>query len=405
MKKKILSLVLAVVMVFTLSVPAVASSVDTDVAICESCPAAARTLSNSNAFTPDLDLSLDDELAQADYVWKYFVSANTMNLDAEFANPKEDAGMFIPEGANCTDICRIGSVLYIDYQLNGARYIVSYYQNGEVEKSVRAIGEDDFYSVDSRDYVINHFNTMEDVQTVEISDEEASRRIELMQCEGWTGDLSYPLNENVSRATIKTVIPVSYKNNPSTAPYKAKIVNSGQVKIDAFTGTSYNVYQPYRIYETMSYHTEVKHTTKLFGVNTKLTEIALQFAVSLVTAKSWLDYALVAYSTLNALEEACEVVSESEYTFFGGKECGIYDPTENKTYVETYASWDTGKIALGWEYNSSTGYNNPSWVITARCDSLSTKNETIKENGRTAYNNNISNVGKWKWGPGNGFGY
>jgi len=405
MKKKIMSLVLAVVMVVTLSVPATASSVDTGNTLNESYSAATRTLSNENTFVPDLDLSLDDELMQADRVWKYFVSAKTMNLDAEFDDPQEKAEMFVPEGAKCTDICKIGEVLYIDYRLNDVRYIVSYYQNGEVGKSVRAIGADDVYSVTSFDYVINHFNVNENVQTVEISDEEASRRIEQMRSEEWEGDLSYSLDANVGRAAAKTVYPGSYKDDPNTKPYEAKVVAQGTVKIDAFTGTSYNVYQPYQIYETMSYHTEVKHNVRLFDVKTLISDIAASFIVPVGSVKAWLDYAGVVYSTINALQEACNVVSESEYTFLGGKECGIYDPTENKRYVETYSSWDEGKITLVWEYSTSTQYNNPTWRHSTRSESLSTANATIRENGRSAYNSNISIFGVWKWGPGNGFGY
>lgn len=405
MRKKIISFVLAVVMAATLPVSATASSVNTEAAMSEPYSAATHVLSDKNASMLNLDLSLDNELMQADRVWKHFISTKNMKMDAEFDAPQKEAEMFVPEGAKCTEICKIGEVLHIDYQLNDIRYIVSYYQNGEVGKSARAIGSDDYYSIDSFDYVIKHFNVTEDVKVVEISDKEAARRIKLMQSAEWTGDLSYSLDENASRAAVKTVYPESYKDNPNTAPYKAKIVDQGNVRIDAFTGTSYSVYQPYRIYETMSYHTEVKHKVKPFATGMLIRDIALSFIVPMSSAKSWLDYAGVIYDTLNALQEACNVVSDSEYTFLGGKECGIYDPTENKRYVETYASWGKGTITLVWEYNSSTGYNNPTWGHSTTCESLSTANRIIKENGQSAYNSDISMYGVWKWGPGNGFGY
>lgn len=156
MKKKIISLVLAVVMVTTL--PASTSGVNAEASISEPYSVANHVMFDENAYISNLDLSLDDELMQADRVWKHFVSTRPVNMDVVFDDPQKEAEAFVPEGAKCTEICKIGEILYIDYRLNDVRYIVSYYQDGEVGKSVRAIGSDDCYSVDSFDNIIKHFN-------------------------------------------------------------------------------------------------------------------------------------------------------------------------------------------------------------------------------------------------------
>ena len=90
---------------------------------------------------------------------------------------------------------------------------------------------------------------------------------------------------------------------------------------------------------------------------------------------------------------------------WGGKECGNYDPTVNNAYVETYSTWSQGKITLTWQYNSSTGYNNPTWGHSVRSTSLQVGNTTVRDYGRDIYNNNIVMHGQWSFGVGNGFGY
>lgn len=42
-------------------------------------------------------------------------------------------------------------MLYIDYRVDNIRYIVGYYNDGNIEKVARALGEDTIYSVYSND--------------------------------------------------------------------------------------------------------------------------------------------------------------------------------------------------------------------------------------------------------------
>ena len=350
-----------------------------------------------------VDMTLNAELEQAVDVLNYFFTENMQSLT--YSDPQDVANRYIPEGANCTDVSVIGEVVYIDYQLDGVRYLVAYYSNGSVEKVARAIGGDDMYSVDSISNLVEKVDLQETLRTVEISDEEATKRMNEMMQNQMDENAVYPLENDIGRASKKTVYPLPYTSVSGTAPYKAKIVDSGSVTISAFSGTSYSTSQPYRIYETMSYHSEVTKKTQAFAVGATLTKIATAFIVPSNTAKAWLTAAGVALSSANILQEACEIVDENAYTYLGGKECGIYDPTQENAYVETYVTWDEGKIVMTWDYNSSTGYRNPTWGHSVRSTSLQTANTTVRDAGRDAYNGNILTHGEWRWGVGNGFGY
>lgn len=76
-----------------------------------------------------IDLCLTEELAQAQAVLERFPLDGT---DRVYENPQEIGAPFVPEGALCTDVCTIGEVAYIDYRLDGVRYIAKYRKDGVV---------------------------------------------------------------------------------------------------------------------------------------------------------------------------------------------------------------------------------------------------------------------------------
>ncbi len=353
----------------------------------------------------NIDLNINTEISQQQAVLNEFFSLRRNGDDVVFENPQAIAAEYIPGGSQCTAVSVIGTVVYINYILNDVRYNVAYYSDGTVEKVARAVDGNDIYSTNSVKNSIEYMNVEENSKTISISDTEATQRMNQMIEEQWPEGSCYPIENTLTRASGKDVYALRYADVSSTAPYKAKIVNSGTVTIDAFRGTNYSTSQAYRVYETMSYHTEVTKKTQPFAIGVTLTKIASIFIVPENAVKIWLTLANVAFSSANILQEACQVVDENAYTFLGGKECGIYDMTQNMAYVETYSTWDEGKITMTWDYNSSTGYNDPHWGHSVRCKSLDTINSTVRDEGKNVYNNNISMYGVWRWGIGNGFGY
>lgn len=134
---------------------------------------------NASGETPSsLDLTLTIELAQAEYVYNDFMTKNMQGRSLDELQNR--AREYIPMGAECTDVSVIGEVVYIDYQLEGIRYLVAYYNDGSVEKVARPVGGDDMFSINSTSNVVEQVNLEETLRTVEISDEEAVRRMNEM---------------------------------------------------------------------------------------------------------------------------------------------------------------------------------------------------------------------------------
>lgn len=148
-------------------------------------PAAAAQETVSHTYDPaasaddlDLDFSISKELAQADAVRQAFFSSRDEAMNADCADVMEQqAQPYIPEGASCTELCVIGETVYIDYWLDDTRYLVAYYSDGTVEKGIRKVGSDDFYTVKSTHPVPEHTNVAENLQDLSISEEEAYRRM------------------------------------------------------------------------------------------------------------------------------------------------------------------------------------------------------------------------------------
>ena len=395
--KKAFSSLLAFTLVFTLSFPAHAQSFESKV----------TALSRSG-----IDLTLTSEIEQSKDIQSEFMSKPSMSKNSlsaasdsyvkEFANPKKVGSKYIPAGGVCTSVSIIGEATYIEYIFNDVNYIVAYFNNGTVEKTARTIDGHDVYTVDTNSSNIQQLNINDITSTIQISDEEADRRLQQMVDEKWPDNSVYPIEGTESvqllaaKGSTKTVRPKKYTEDANTKPYKAKQVLTGKVTIPAFSGKKYATSQPFKVYETMSYHTEISKTTQSFKIASAVSSIASAFKVTTTTALGWLKKAGILLNAANKLKEGCDIVDDNSYKFLGGKECGIYDPTREKKYVETYQVWGQGKISVSWEYDS-TGYKSPRWGHTARSSALQVSNATIRNEGRNAYNSNIQNEGVWKW--------
>lgn len=82
---------------------------------------------------PELDMSLDREREQWEQV-REILLAEAEKTGSETL-PVELAAPFIPEGARCLECGILGEAAYLDYQWEDARYIVSYFPDGVIEKT------------------------------------------------------------------------------------------------------------------------------------------------------------------------------------------------------------------------------------------------------------------------------
>lgn len=356
-----------------------------------------------SASSLELDLSIDREVSQSSAVRSALFNYETKENPA--TDMKEIAQAYVPEKAHITDLCTIGNTLYVDYQLNNVRYLIAYYSDGSVQKNIRANGSDDVYAIDSRTRTLRHRNVAETRQRISITETEALRRMEEFQKNPKESSLSCSL-ENPNTRASKVVYPLSYTAVSSTAPYKAKNVLTENIYLSSLSGTTYSTYQRCTIYETMAYHTEVVRETQPFVKGDTIGDIAAVFLVSSSTMERWLTVAGVVFNGIyDTLTEACQVVEENAYVYQGGKECGIYDPTTENKLVEVYSLWGQGRITMIWNYDSSTGYRDPTWGHSARSAALLETNSAIRSEGQRIYNAQIITYGSWQWGVGNGFGY
>lgn len=98
-----------------------------------------------NEVVAGMDLGLERETAQAQEIIRRFFDGEAE--DVTYENPQEIGQTYIPDGAWCTDVSRVGDVLYIDYRLDNVRYLIGYHRGGTVEKTVREIDGDVIYSL------------------------------------------------------------------------------------------------------------------------------------------------------------------------------------------------------------------------------------------------------------------
>ncbi len=101
----------------------------------------------------NMDLTLDAELAQVQQVIDTLHPLDDGVSEQVFEDPQV-AAAFVPEGSKCSEVAIIGPLVYIDYQLDGNRYIVSYFQNGMVQKVAHVIGGSVVYTIDSEEQEI-----------------------------------------------------------------------------------------------------------------------------------------------------------------------------------------------------------------------------------------------------------
>ncbi|GAA0337223.1 hypothetical protein GCM10008967_29380 [Bacillus carboniphilus] len=166
----------------------------------------------------------------------------------------------------------------------------------------------------------------------------------------------------------------------------------------ALDARGYDPYTDIRVYETMDYYTEVSKGYKYFSAGTAVNTVAIFWDVAKSSALTWITAAAVVVDVYDKIQGSINAIDAAQYDFQGGKEGTVYDPTNYNRDVETWSTWERGRVALGWSY--SGGYQDPHWTHIDKSTALEMSNYTVSDNALNTYNNNINVYGYWKHGVG-----
>lgn len=340
-----------------------------------------------------LDLSISKEEA-------YYSRSEISVLSKEIGSKPE---FYTPNNSKILRQSKIDEVTVNDYIKDGNRYIVEYLPNGEIRKTVKDSETGVIYVVQSNKKLKKYTpsDLRKEIQTTTKEEVDMLLEKNKKSAEKNSSMNTMSLPSRLFSST-KEVDPLSYKDYSGTRPFSARRVKSYYtIYSKPLDDAGFYKYTNVKIYNTMDYFVEDKKSSIFFSKDTALSVIAVAFDVALDGVISWISGAGVLFTAYNVLSESCKVINEHSYTYAGGKEATVYDRSNSPVrYVEVYSKWDDGKISLSWDYDSSTGYNNPSWGHTKRANALTMDNGQFKDEALRIYNANITVVGFWKHGAG-----
>ncbi|MTP78855.1 hypothetical protein GMB70_09305 [Turicibacter sanguinis] len=286
------------------------------------------------------------------------------------------------------DISMDENELILEYALNGKRYALRYLKDGSIIKEITTYyGEDEFILYHNFNNSTTTITDSSSLPTIvdEIPEEEA---LKLSEKNEESCDLQ-------SRSSVKLIKPHDAKKQQYSASYKT----SKSYTFPSLKANGYSATQTIKLYESMKYFNEVKATSKLVAAKSNISVAANFWNISLSTAKDYYKAAGVFFDTAGYIQEATKPVAESEYTFSGGIEATVYDPTKEKANVEILNQWGSGLYTLTWDrgYN---GFTNAKWGISSNPWPFTTSYSTHLSDAFTNYDAHISKYGYWRNGKG-----
>lgn len=269
----------------------------------------------------------------------------------------------------------------ISYQVYNDRYILHYYPDGTILKTVTSFSNDEEFI-----YCENYNNKSRSIVN---SNELLNEQYEISM------DSEQELEDKVGRASIKRVEPKPLNVKPTSAVLKTTYNKS----FPALKNLGYDQYQFVRVYESSLNFNVKRETVTVLKVKSHYDLAASWWNIATTTAKGFLSVAGVIMDTKGFLEEACQPVREQEKEFSGGIEVTVYDPTTHKSEVEVIDAWGIGIYSLGFDrvYN---GFANARWSMTAAPVPFNTSYSIWADKAQDSYNKNIINYGRWIHGKG-----
>lgn len=326
----------------------------------------------------------------------------------------ESATNLVPIGAEVNEVFLSNSsqILYIDYNVDGVRYVDEYLPEGSTRKNV----VDDFVVTTSYKNNITYTNVYStpyrysmDMEMITSIKKAIENDTELENIDGIlineidgktiiTPDIDDvdKINMFSTQTAMENPVSVLYPIENDFPAYNAKNVLSKSAYISAL-GATRNAY----VFETQDYYTTVSadyipivRDTTLLGIS-----VAVSWPLSAVSAVLSCFNGLIIADTL-VTDILFYTANDTEYWF--ALEGGVFDTTAENAIVQVCVEQDWGTFQFGLDKN-----NNPTWIRYSGDYPLPFTQyaaigdyETIWTNAVIGYNANIELYGVWKWGKG-----
>lgn len=270
----------------------------------------------------------------------------------------------------------------ISYEIDSTRYTLHYFKDGTIIKSVTSFRDDGSFEFNQ------NFNNEQNT-TVD------SNELPVINYEQDQEGLDTINEQQAVFASAKLVDPYPLRGKETSAVLKLSTTRVfSELEKLKFTAT-----QPVKVYESSKYFSEKSKSTTIFDVKSSIDLAANWWNIATTSAKGFYNVAGVALDTYGYIQEKSEPVREHEYSFQGGIEVTVYDPTYEKTNVEVVNEWGQGIYTLTFDraYNS---FANAKWGISAIPNPFNKLYGSHADEAQRIYNSNIALYKTWKHGVG-----
>ena len=157
-----------------------------------------------------------------------------------------------------------------------------------------------------------------------------------------------------------------------------------------------------RVKDSMYSYVNTSRTIKEFSPATALTIVAGVAKISFGNALGIFTGSIAIINGVYRLVEACDYYQHEEYKYYAMRGGYAYDYTTHFCFVEVFAEYGTGRLALSWDWDHSQGvYFNPRWthVALARPFANFTTSQ-IADETLDIWEYTMYMWGYWRWGIG-----
>lgn len=270
----------------------------------------------------------------------------------------------------------------LKYEIGELRVTLHFYNDGKVVKTVVK------YNSDGSFEYFENFNN-EKLSQVD------SNNLPLIRYENLDDKQK---NQVQLLASAKIVDPHKINNIPKYET-SALLMYGLTRYFSALDDLGYSPNRLVKVYESQKHFSEKSRTSTIIDAYSHIDLAASWWNIDSIKAKNFYNLAGVLLDTYSFIQEKTEPIREHEYSFYGGIEVTVHDPTMHNSDVEVINNWGTGYYTLVFQrvYN---GFANATWGISAIPWPLNTSYSDYIDEAQQIYNTNIAVYGYWKHGKG-----